>query len=90
MAKRRNGNLLTRNPVAAAVLVPIIVTVGARFGLDVDEDTALAIGGVLLLLLGGVARQLATPTADPKAADGTPLVKAAELPPAPGAPPYGR
>lgn len=74
MAKRRNGNLLTRNPVAVAVLTPLIVGLAARYGLDLSAETAGAIAGGLLLLLGGGARQLVTPTADPKASDGTPLV----------------
>jgi hypothetical protein len=82
------GNLLTREPVAAAaVLAPIVVYLAAAFGFDVDEGTAAAIAGAALVIGGYVARRLVTPAARPRAADGTPLVPFAPGGPLPGSQP---
>jgi hypothetical protein len=51
-------NALKNNPVAIASVVPIIVYLFAAMGFDVDEDTAAAIAGIVLVAGGAVARQL--------------------------------
>ncbi len=74
---------MTREPVALSTLLTAAVAavLAALVGLDVlvltPEETALVMGAVtaLVALAGGVwARARATPTVDPRADDGTPLV----------------
>jgi hypothetical protein len=72
---------LTREPVTAAVLAPIIVWLGAYFGLDVDETTASQLAGAALVVAGLVARQSVTPESDPRDRKGRPLVPAREARP---------
>jgi hypothetical protein len=72
---------LARENVTAATIVPIVVWLAAYFGFDVDETTATEIAGVVLVVLGFIARQRSTPVSDPRNNQGVPLVPAA-VPPA--------
>jgi hypothetical protein len=46
-------------PVAiGAVLVPIIVWLATRYGIDMTAETASAVAGVVLVIGGAVARML--------------------------------
>lgn len=69
-------NRLSKEPVTAAVLVPVIVWLATYFGFNVDEETATAIAGALLVLIGLFARQRVTPLADPHDNAGRKLVPA--------------
>lgn len=63
-----------KEPVATAVIVPIIVWCATYFGLDIDENAATAVAGGVLVVLGLFARQTVTPLADPHNNDGQKLV----------------
>jgi hypothetical protein len=60
-------------PVTLAVLIPLVVWLAAHFGFNVDEDTASAIAGGLLVILGFFARHAVTPVANPHDNEGRPL-----------------
>lgn len=67
---------MNKEPVAIAILVPIVIWLAAHFGLKVDEDAASAIAGAVLVILGVFARQTVTPVADPHNNKGQKLVPA--------------
>jgi hypothetical protein len=56
-----NMNPLEKEPVLAAALVSGIVFFGAKYGFDVDTDTATYIAGVVLAVLSFLARQIVVP-----------------------------
>jgi len=52
------SRIRTEPVLIGTVLVPVIVWLGARYGLDIDESTATNIAGVVLLAGGWIARNL--------------------------------
>jgi hypothetical protein len=56
-------NPIAREPIVVAALAAIISWVAAKYAIKVDPQQASEIAGVVLLIAGGFARQLVTPTA---------------------------
>lgn len=67
-------------PLLVAWLSTLIVTAAARYvpGIRLSDEQALYLAGALFTVAVGVARRYVTPTARPRAADGTTLVPAVE------------
>lgn len=56
-------NPMQHEPVmTAAVVVPIVMWLALRFGVDMDIETATAISTAVLVIGGWMARQRVTPT----------------------------
>ena len=56
-------NPIAREPVLIATLASIISWLAAKYAIKVSPEQASEIAGVVLLIAGGFARQLVTPTA---------------------------
>ena len=73
-------NIVRTQPALITSTVAAVLVLLVAFGVPVSDDQKAAVlgitGAVLALLAGLTTRALVTPTADPKAADGTPLVPA--------------
>lgn len=54
-------NLLKSEPVMVSVIVGIVATLAARYGLNLDETQKNALTTVLLLVLGLFARSWVSP-----------------------------
>lgn len=82
--RKRTTNVLQREPILTALVVPLLIGLLARFGFNLDEDTAFQIAGGLWAVGALVVRTwFATPTADPHDNAKRPLVPAtAGAPPA--------
>jgi hypothetical protein len=67
-------------PLLVAWLSTILVTAAARYfpGLHLDDQQALYLAGGLFTVATAVAHRFVTPTAEPRAADGMPLIRAAD------------
>lgn len=76
---------MNREPLVATSAitagVAAVIALLASFGVNLTHDQTVAVLGVVSvvapLVVAFVARRKVTPVADPKAEDGTPLVKAA-------------
>lgn len=68
-------NLIKNEPVALQGLLQAGLALAMAFGLNLDAHKQGAILAFTAALLGFITRQVVTPVANPKAADGTPLVK---------------
>ncbi len=67
-------------PLVVAWLATLLVTGAARYfpGLHLDDQQALYLAGGLFTVATAIAHRYVTPTAQPRAADGMPLIRAAD------------
>ena len=71
--------LIKQEPVAFQAIIQAVIALVISFGVSLTANQVGAIAAVTAAVLGFVARQAVTPTANPKLSDGTPLVPGAKL-----------
>lgn len=67
---------MNKEPIWVGWAVTVIIAAAARYGLQLDDAQAGGIALALGTVVQFVVRRFVTPTVRPRAADGTPLLKA--------------
>jgi len=66
--------LIKEEPVAIQAIIQALIALAISFGVGLTANQVGSITAVTAAVLGFLARQVVTPTANPKLSDGTPLV----------------